>query len=243
MSYRKDSKICLNLVKNEKCLHYTNTSLKCEKVVEGFRCIMNVGENSLIPGKKTQTICLLRSCDHLKMHLSSIGNKVAFSVMGDVWADNRDVEEAAIKAFQIIYGGNDLTDLCKLRYRKYLDMCWKGKIDPEKMPPTESAAILHGFRVHLQIMNWKILEEEELKQIDPSKWGWKIENSQMMPIKTDKQVAPDSLLKIIKCNCKATSKSPCSTNLCSCRKHGLSCMQSCGECHGETCENKEVRSL
>lgn len=41
--------------------------------------------------------------------------QIVSDTMGDVWADNRDVEEAAIKAFQIIYGGNDLTDLCKLR--------------------------------------------------------------------------------------------------------------------------------
>ena len=64
-----------------------------------------------------------------------------------------------------------------------------------------------------------------------------------MPVKTDQQIAPDNLLKIIRCNCKATSKSPCSTKLCSYRKHGLSCMQSCGECHGETCENREVINL
>ena len=82
-----------------------------------------------------------------------------------------------------------------------------------------------------------------LVSIDPSKWGWKIEDSQMMPVKTDQQIAPDNLLKIIRSNCKATSKAPCSTKLRSCRKHGLSCMQSCGECHGETCENKEVQNI
>ena len=62
----------------------------------------------------------------------------------------------------------------------------------------------------------------------------------MMPVKTDKEVAPERLLKIIRCNCKLTSKAPCATNLCSCKKHGLNCLPSCGECHGETCENKEV---
>ena len=54
------------------------------------------------------------------------------------------------------------------RYRKYLDLCWKRKVEPEKMPPTESAAILHGFRVHLQIMNWKILDEEEVYIVQTS---------------------------------------------------------------------------
>ena len=77
--------------------------------------------------------------------------------------------------------------------------------------------------------------------MDPKLWGWKLENPQyLMPIKNDREVAPENLLKVIRCNCKATSKSPCSTKVCSCRKHGISCMQSCGGCHGETCENKQV---
>ena len=76
--------------------------------------------------------------------------------------------------------------------------------------------------------------------MNPNDWGWKIEGTTMTPIKSDKAVAPESLLKVIKCNCKLTTKAPCSTNLCSCRKHGLRCLSSCGKCYGETCENKEV---
>ena len=41
-------------------------------------------------------------------------------------------------------------------------MCCKGKVEPEKMPPTERAAFLHGLRVHLQIVNWKMLEDDEV---------------------------------------------------------------------------------
>ena len=106
------------------------------------------------------------------------------------------------------------------------------------MPPTERAAFFHGLRVHLQIVSWKMLDEGV--QLNPEGWGWVIEDAKMTPIKSDKVVAPEMLLKIIRCNCKSTSKAPCSTNLCSCRKHGLQCLSSCGECHGETCENVEV---
>lgn len=35
--------------------------------------------------------------------------------MSDVWAEPNEVGEAAIKAFQILYGGNDKNSLCKLR--------------------------------------------------------------------------------------------------------------------------------
>ena len=35
--------------------------------------------------------------------------------MNDVWAGKEQIEEASIKAFQIIYSGNDRATLCKLR--------------------------------------------------------------------------------------------------------------------------------
>lgn len=105
-------------------------------------------------------------------------------------------------------------------------MCCKGKVEPERMPPTEQAAYFHGLRVHLQVIHWKLLEDGQLK---PEEWRWKIEDSRLNPIMSDKAVAPDMLLKVIRCNCKSTSKAPCSTNICS-----------CGDCHGESCENVQV---
>ena len=58
---------------------------------------------------------------------------------------------------------------------------------------------------------------------------------------TDLDVAPESLLKVILYRCKSTSQNQCGTNLCSFRKLGLKCVSTCGECFGESCENKEVR--
>ena len=137
-------------------------------------------------------------------------------------------------------GLNLLSLLFLFRHRKYLEMCYKGKVEPERMPPTERAAFFHGLRVHLQIVAWKMLEDNEV-QLNPCNWGWIINGNTMTPIKTDKAVAPESLLKVIRCNCKMSSKAPCATNQCSCRKHGLSCLSSCGECHGEACENEKVK--
>ena len=42
--------------------------------------------------------------------------------------------------------------------------------------------------------------------------------------------APDDLLKVVRCKCKSTSCNQCGTNLCSCRKNGLSCVSACEEC-------------
>ena len=56
---------------------------------------------------------------------------------------------------------------------------------------------------------------------------------------TDLDAAPDSLLKFVQCKCKLSSKNPCNTNMCSCRKNRLKCATACADCHGEGCNNSE----
>ena len=56
---------------------------------------------------------------------------------------------------------------------------------------------------------------------------------------TDLNAAPDNILCFIRCNCNISKKRPCSTNTCSCKKHGLVCVSACGNCNGIDCENCE----
>ena len=50
--------------------------------------------------------------------------------------------------------------------------------------------------------------------MDPLKWGWKLQNGQLVAITTDMPAAPDGLLRVVHCNCKTD----CSTARCSWRK-------------------------
>ena len=118
-------------------------------------------------------------------------------------------------------------------------MVCAGNVEPEKLPPTEDAARFHGYRVHLQIVEWKLLDDT--MNLNHENWGWKVDNGTFTPIRTMKPVAPDNILKVIRCKCKSASINQCGTNLCSCRKNGLNCMSACGECHGESYFNKKVR--
>ena len=119
-------------------------------------------------------------------------------------------------------------------------MTCKGIVKPSTIAPTERTAFYHGLRVHLQIITWKVLDNTEIELMpDESGWYWK--GNQLFPIMTNLDVAPESLLKVIRCCCKSTSQNQCGTNLWSCCKHGLKCVSTCGECFGESCENKEVR--
>ena len=82
------------------------------------------------------------------------------------------------------------------RYKKHLDRACKSSFEPGKMPPTECAAYFHGLRVHLQIMTWKILDNDN-SEWNPEKWGWySKDNVLLLPIMTDMDVEPENLLKV-----------------------------------------------
>ena len=163
--------------------------------------------------------------------------QMASEIISNPCSTQTEVGSAAIKSFIIVYGGKADTSLTKMRYHKYLDMVCNGLIEPGKMPPTERSANYHGLRVHLQVIEWKVLDEK--LNLKPEEWGWKIEKGIFTPITTDKAVAPDNLLKVIRYKCKATSRNQCGTNSCTCRKHGIHCMSTCGECRRKECFNVE----
>ena len=117
-----------------------------------------------------------------------------------------------------------------------MEMVSTGNIDPQKLPPTERAAHYHSLRVHLQVIIWEKLTIDEF---DPKQWGWKLNRNTLSPIMTDINVAPENLLKFVRCKCKLSSKNPCGTKMCSCRKNGLKCVTACKDCQGESCNNAE----
>lgn len=110
----------------------------------------------------------------------------------------------------------------------------KTTLKPQTLPPTERAIYFHSLRVHYQVIEWKSLQNTSL---NPTEWGWRLDQDTYEPIMTDLEPAPDNILKFIRCNCKLSKKNPCGTNVCTCRKHGLVCVSACGDCHGVDCEN------
>ena len=163
------------------------------------------------------------------------------SLISDSQVTAEEVGKAGARLFVILYGGKQEDSLNFLRYVKFMDMVSSSKeIDPQKLPPTERAAHYHSLRVHLQVILWKKLMHEDL-QLNPQHWGWTLDSdgTLLSPIMTDMAAAPETLLKFVRCKCKLSSRNPCGTNLCSCRKHGLKCVTACGDCRGEGCGNAE----
>ena len=160
------------------------------------------------------------------------------SLMYDPDATAEQIGKAGNRLFIILYGGKQEDSLNRLRYAKFMEMVSSAKtsIDPQKLPPTERAAYFHSLRVHLQVILWKRLTNADL---DPQQWGWKLNGAVLTPVMTDKEVAPESLLKFVRCKCKVSSRNTCGSNICSCRKNGLKCVTACGDCRGENCKNAE----
>ena len=119
------------------------------------------------------------------------------------------------------------------RYKKYIDQSARGIVDPNKLPPTESATHQHILRTVYQATVWQKLDTD---CIDPCEYGWCIVEGIYSPIATTEPCAPDNLLKFIRCKCKGGCKSA----NCSCKKHGLSCAVACQNCRG-CCENSQVK--
>ena len=150
------------------------------------------------------------------------------------------VSDCGVKLFLNAYGGSDCTDLAHLRHIKFKTMMAdKNQIDVFRLPPSERSVHFHALRVHLQIVVWSTLDE---RCLDPLKWGWKSGSQGLEPVRTDLPPAPDCVLQFIRCNCKSL-KNQCGTNICSCRKNGMACVDMCGGCHGEGCKNAEKVDL
>ena len=124
-----------------------------------------------------------------------------------------------------------------LRYRRFCVKVTQNSspVEPQTLPPTSTAAKFHSFRVFYQLMEWKGGSEH----MDPKDWGWHVLDGRLMPIMTDQPVAPSELLDVVRCSCKKD----CSTNRCTCKKHGLPCTSICGECRGTSCTNSQLPDL
>ena len=69
-----------------------------------------------------------------------------------------------------IYGRGGSVSLSALRYRAYLKQCAKGQIKPQRIPPTEGAALQHGRRGFHQLSEW--VQLDVYYKGTPPGWQW-----------------------------------------------------------------------
>lgn len=157
---------------------------------------------------------------------------------------NSDIEailEAGRYCSIILYGAakdvqvqkmNNVEDLQvfleQMRYEYFIKATTKNNaVKLSSLVPTVDAINEHVKRCYLQTQVW--LGNENIK---PTDWGWEKSEGTLRPISMQNTPAPQELLKMIFCNCKKG----CGVS-CSCRKVGLFCNSTCGECSGQNCQN------
>lgn len=150
-------------------------------------------------------------------------------IFNDALATHAAVASAGEEFFLRLYGSQSLKSLDELRFFAYNRTVSKSMLSSEfqlsSLPPTSAAARQHSFRAYLQVQQWKG------NDLSPTDWGWEVKRGRLVPITTDMPPAPESLINLISCNCRAGCRRGCG-----CRKTGIRCSAMCF-CMGNSCNN------
>ena len=170
--------------------------------------------------------------------LKKFKNNEAFRKMSETFMTPNKTQEEVYKAGEtallIVYNAKGETSLNSFRHNKFLDKVSTKmtQVDPSSLPPTSSSAKFHSLRVYLQCQQWRTLDCV-LKAED---WGWRLDDSDYVPVVSDMGPAPPELLKVIRCTCKRD----CNNRSCSCKKYGKECSLACSNCRGTSCSNSQA---
>ena len=131
-----------------------------------------------------------------------------------------------------LYGARNCESLDEYRHIAYKRAIGRSSLSSSfqlaSLPPTSAAAKQHSFRTYLTVQEWMG------NSLPPTDWGWRSQEGSLAPLETDISVAPDTLLNMVSCGCKADG---CSNMTCCCKKLGLFCTSMCSRCSGQTCNN------
>jgi 5'-3' exonuclease len=161
--------------------------------------------------------------------LKYIRSDAHFKTQAQTFLDDSATEDDIVRAGEAalvsLYKGTPEDTLDKLRLRRFHQKVATSTsvVQPESLPPTSSAARYHSLRVYLQVQVWTGCTD-----INQQTFGWKEVEGSFIPRQCDMEVAPKTLLEVVRCNCRTG----CEKMRCSCRKAGLECSTGCGECRG-----------
>src|SRR6218665_4162543 len=139
-------------------------------------------------------------------------------------SSKEDVTRAEEEFLLKLYGARTVQTLDKHRYTCYNRSIRRPSLSSsfklESLPPTIAAAKQHSLRTYLTV------------QLNPVEWRWHLRENMMLPVETDQPVAPESILKLVSCGCKAGYGKTYG-----CLKLQLNCTAMCSQCEGQTCKS------
>ena len=142
---------------------------------------------------------------------------------------HEEIESAGSKTMCIIFKGNTDQALNSLHHKRLIDEFDTAEclVKYETLPPIGSATKYHSFRTYFPIIQW--MRESNLRAVD---WDWAVKSNKFIPVLTDLEAAPQSILEIIRCQCKTDFLS----RRIGCRKNNFPCTYSCGSFEKQTVE-------
>ena len=188
----------------------------------------------------------ITGCDTISS-MNNVGKKAPIRVLQETECDFLDIfkstnathdeisragEKFVLKLYRAKETCNSLDNW---RYIAYLRLMKKKKKNKsaaftsfhlKNLPSTSAAAKYRSYRVYFTVQQWLG------RSLPPTDWGWQCENGVLIPIYTDRPVAPQSILLLISCGCKTGCKKRCS-----CRIAGIHCTAMCFTCMGHNCTN------
>lgn len=128
-----------------------------------------------------------------KQLMRSSGVASSINVLESSRASQQEVETAGKNIVKMLFGGKSTDSLSHLRYLAYINMIATStqRPQPERLPPTDNAVRFHVYRVHLQVLQWKLLSTTD---VPPEAWGWKFKEGRFVPIATDIDPATNEIL-------------------------------------------------
>ena len=75
----------------------------------------------------------------------------------------------------------------------------KKQLEGEKLPPTKDAFKFHLSRAHFQLSIWSSACNSIVNHLDPTHYGWRIEDNKLTAIMTDLNIAPLEVVELVAC--------------------------------------------
>ena len=168
------------------------------------------------------------------LNLLKKDNEEHLDFLSDI--ENPDFEETYKKCVNFVskcYNMPSFDTMNELRYEFWLKKIGSArKVCPplENLPSTDSSFREHVKMAMFQLSIWLSADKRQPSDsIDAADWGWYEIEMHLMPIMTpdDVQIAPDSVLKLIRCNCKAQNNRCGENSRCGCATNSLPCTKFC----------------
>ena len=168
----------------------------------------------------------------------------SLSSIGDTNCTLSDIMSQATPYMLACYGQTKCMTMTDARQKMWAMKVSRSVASAPKLsslPPTTESFAQNATRAHLQVAVWRNALEPNPPQMEPRDIGWtQVAGKEMYPtpISDGIALAPDALLKVVKCGC---GEIQCRTKTCGWGQSNLACSVFCACQGGHRCFNEKTR--